>query len=240
MESTSLALVTGAGHRLGKHLALSLAQLGYAVLVHYKTSRKLAEQTAAEIKARGGEAFLVQADLTNEAEVEQLFVTIDGLPGKLKVLVNSAAVMLHKDLDLTTTEDWDAVFNLNLRAPFLLSQRAARRMTPDGVIINISDSGARKLWIGYPAYVTSKAALETLTRLMAKAFAPGIRVNAIAPGLVQPMEGMPSEEWARLVERLPMKRSTSPDEIASALAFLLENRSITGQVISVDGGYSLV
>jgi pteridine reductase len=240
MESKPLALVTRAGHRLGKHLAISLARHGYAVLVHYNSSREQAEQTAAEIKAVGAEASLAQADLTNEVELNRLFMTIDNLPWKLKVLVNSAAVMLHKDLNLTTAEDWDAVFALNLKAPFLLSQAAASRMTPEGVIVNISDSGARKLWTGYPAYVASKSALETLTRLMAKAYAPGIRVNAIAPGLVQPMESMAPDEWTKLVERLPMKRSTAPDEIANALAFLLENHSITGQVITVDGGYSLV
>jgi pteridine reductase len=121
-----------------------------------------------------------------------------------------------------------------------LAQKAAERMLAGGLIINITDVGAHKLWSGYPAYVVSKSALETLTRIQAKAYAPKIRVNAIAPGLVLPSENISKEEWKILVDRLPLKRPASQEELTSALEFLLKNEAITGQVIVVDGGYSLI
>jgi NAD(P)-dependent dehydrogenase (short-subunit alcohol dehydrogenase family) len=240
MDEHPLALVTGASHRLGKAFALTLARRGYAVLVHYLTSREKAEQTAAEIKAIGVPVHLAQADLTDPAGIDSLFSVIDSLPQKLSVLVNSAAVMQKKDLRALTIDDWNATLDLNLRAPFRLGQAAAKRMTTGGLIVNVSDIGANKLWTGYPAYVVSKSALDTLTRLMAKTYAPTIRVNAIAPGLVLPSENVLPEEWEKLVQRLPLQRSASVDEVAAALEFLFQNESVTGQTIVVDGGYSLL
>lgn len=113
-------------------------------------------------------------------------------------------------------------------------------MLAGGLIVNVTDTGARKLWTAYPAYVVSKSALETLTRLQAKTYAPRLRVNAIAPGLVLPSAQVTPEEWERLVERLPLQRPAAADEIASALEFLLDTPSVTGQTITVDSGYSLV
>jgi pteridine reductase len=113
-------------------------------------------------------------------------------------------------------------------------------MAEGGLIINISDVGAHKLWTGYPAYVVSKSALETLTRLLAKVYAPDIRVNAIAPGLVLPLDNTSADEWERLARRMPLKRPTSPDEIAAALTFLIDTPTVTGQTVVVDGGYSLI
>jgi NAD(P)-dependent dehydrogenase (short-subunit alcohol dehydrogenase family) len=107
-------------------------------------------------------------------------------------------------------------------------------------VVNISDSGAQKTWTGFPAYIVSKAALETLTRLLARALAPAVRVNAVAPGLILPSEDTPPEQWQRLVERLPLKAAGSPDDVARAVAFLVESPYITGQVLAVDGGYRLV
>ncbi len=158
----------------------------------------------------------------------------------LRVLVNSAAVMPRTDLATATSSDWDAAFSLNLRAPFLLTQKAAERMADGGLIVNVTDVGAHKLWTGYPAYVVSKSALETLTRLQAKTYAPRLRVNAIAPGLVLPSENVTSAEWENLVGRLPLRRPASTGEIAAALEFLLKNEAVTGQTIVVDGGYSLL
>jgi pteridine reductase len=240
MDEHPLALVTGAAHRIGKALALTLARRGYAVLVHYHASREKAEQTAAEITAIGIPVHLAQADLTDPAGIDSLFSVIDSFPYKLTVLVNSAAVMQKKGLRTLTVDDWDATFDLNLRAPFLLGQAAAKRMTAGGLIVNVSDIGANKLWTGYPAYVISKYAIEILTRLMAKIYAPAIRVNAIAPGLVLPSENVTPEEWEKLVQRLPLQRTASVEEVASALDFLLKNESVTGQTIVVDGGYSLL
>jgi NAD(P)-dependent dehydrogenase (short-subunit alcohol dehydrogenase family) len=129
---------------------------------------------------------------------------------------------------------------LNLRAPFLLAQKAAERMIQGGLIVNVTDAGVGKAWTGFPAYQVSKAGLEVLTRLLAKTYAPTIRVNAIAPGLVLPSANISAEEWTKLVNRLPLKHSASLEEISAALGFLLKNESVTGQTIIVDGGYSLL
>ncbi len=240
MDEHPLAIVTGAAHRLGKAFALTLARRGYAILVHYHTSREKAEQTAAEIKALGVPVHLTQANLADPAGIDSLFATVDSLPYKLTGLVNSAAMMQKKDLRTLTVDDWDFTLNLNLRAPFLLGQASAKRMASGGLIVNVSDIGADKLWTGYPAYVVSKSALDTLTRLMAKTYAPAIRVNAIAPGLVLPSGNVTAEEWDRLVQRLPLQRPASVEDVAAALEFLLQSESVTGQTIVVDGGYSLL
>jgi pteridine reductase len=240
MDRQPLAIVTGAAHRLGRTFALTLARRGYAILLHYYHATDEASATADEIRALGVPAYLAQADLTDNPNLLSFISTLDSLPHHLKVLVNSASVMQRNDIRYISAADWDATFTLNLRAPILLAQQAARRMMEGGLIVNITDVGAHKLWTGYPAYVVSKSALETLTRLLAKAYAPGIRVNAIAPGLVLPSEGVTPEEWEKLLERLPLKRPASLDEVASALTFLLDNPSITGQTVVVDGGYSLI
>jgi pteridine reductase len=240
MDRQPLAIVTGAAHRLGKTFAFTLARRGYAILLHHNHAADDAAATADEIRALGVPAYLAQADLTNNSNLLSFISTLDSLPHPLKVLVNSASVMQRNDIRKISAADWDDTFALNLRAPFLLAQQAARRMMEGGLIVNITDVGAHKLWTGYPAYAVSKSALETLTRLLAKAYAPGIRVNAIAPGLVLPSEGVTPEEWEKLLERLPLKHPASLDDVASALTFLLDNPSITGQTVVVDGGYSLI
>lgn len=240
MTSTSLALVTGSAHRLGKAFALSLARMGYAIALHYRGSATEAEKTADEIRALGVDCLPIRADLTVPEKVDFLFSLVDEFHAPLKVVVNSAAVMLAgnpRDLEL---HDWDASIDLNLRAPFLVTQHAAKRMTDGGLIVNITDIGAQKAWSLYPSYTVSKAGLESLTRLLARALAPTIRVNAIAPGLVLPSGVVSEDVWNRLVERLPLKRAARLDEITSALEFLIKNEYITGQTIVVDGGYSLI
>jgi pteridine reductase len=137
-------------------------------------------------------------------------------------------------------ENWDTALDLNLRAPFLLAQECAKKMTDGGLIVNITDVGAQKSWSRYPSYTVSKAALESLTRILARALAPKIRVNAIAPGFVLQSDIVTDEEWQRLISRIPLQRPARAEEIASALEFLLKNEYITGQTIVVDGGYSLV
>ena len=240
MADYPLALVTGAAHRLGRAFAITLARQGYAILLHYHKSLSDAAVTENEIRSTGVPVYPVQADLTNDTALHSLLSSLDSLPHKLRVLVNSAAIMPRKDLRSTSSADWDAALDLNLRAPFLLAQKAAERMDAGGLIVNVTDIGAHKLWTGYPAYVVSKSALETLTRMMAKAYAPSIRVNAIAPGLVLPSGDMTPEEWEKLVQRLPLRHPASPEEVASALEFLVRNESVTGQTIVVDGGYSLL
>lgn len=240
MSDRPLALVTGAAHRLGRAFALALAGRGYAIVVHYLRSADQAERTEREIRALGVPAYRVRADLSNPEGIPELFSSLDRFDERLRVLVNSAAIMPAAAPRDLTLEDWDAALDLNLRAPFLCSQQAALRMKDGGLIVNVTDVGALKAWSRYPSYSVSKAGLESLTRLLARALAPSIRVNAIAPGLVLPSEAVSAEEWERLLGRLPLKRAGTPEEVAAALEFLLSNEYVTGQTIVVDGGYSLL
>lgn len=239
MDSLPLALITGAAHRLGKVFALTLARSGYAILLHYHRAINAAAETVEEIKALGVPVFPVQANLTEDDNLAPLLALIDSIPHPFKVLVNSASVMERSNLQTMSAMDWDATFALNLRTPFRMAQQAAIRMAEGGLIVNITDAGAHKLWTGYPAYVVSKAGLEMLTRLLAKTYAPKIRVNAIAPGLVLPSDAISAGEWEKLIDQLPLKHPVSLGDIAAALTFLLDNPSITGQTVVVDGGYSL-
>ena len=231
-----LALVTGAAHRLGKSFALTLARLGYDILLHYHSSSDEAIQTKLEIESLSRNVTLVQADLTNPFEINSLLSTFHSLD----VLVNSAAFMQNAKIDSLSLENWDSTLDLNLRAPFLLAQECSKKMTDGGLIVNISDVGAQKAWSRYPSYTVSKAALESLTKILARALAPKIRVNAIAPGFVLQSDIVPAEEWERLIGRIPLKRPARTEEITSALEFLLQNQYVTGQTIVVDGGYSLI
>ena len=231
-----LALVTGAAHRLGKTFAVTLARLGYDILLHYHSAQEEARQTQTEIEALGRRVTLAQADLTNPEQIQSLVSNLSSL----NVLVNSAAFMPSGNVDALSIENWDLSIDLNLRAPFLLAQSISKKMPDGSLVVNITDMGAQKAWSRYPSYTVSKAALESLTRILARALAPKIRVNAIAPGFVLASDIVPAEEWERLIKRVPLQRPARAEEIASALEFLLKNEYITGQVIVVDGGYSLV
>lgn len=215
---------------------MTLARQGFDIFLHYNQSRDEALQTKAELEAAGSRVTLVQADLTDPEQISLLTAQIDSL----RVLVNSAAFMPAGNVDQLSIENWDTSLDLNLRAPFLLARQASQKMEPGGLIVNITDVGAHKAWSRYPSYTVSKAALESLTRILARGLAPKIRVNAIAPGLVLQSEIVPADEWERLIKRVPLKRAARPEEIASALEFLLTNEYITGQTIVVDGGYSLI
>ncbi len=240
-EDRPFVLVTGAARRLGRAIALGLAREGYAIGLHYHHSEDDARWTAKEIRAVGAPVSLFKADLAEPAQIEAMFGEVERRHGKLDVLINSAAIMTQGNLRQLDVDHWDATMALNLRAPWLCSQGAARLMqSSGGVIINISDSGARKTWTGYPAYIISKAGLEVLTRLLARTLAPAIRVNAVAPGLILPPEAMPTEEWQRLVKRLPAQKAGSPDDIVLAILFLIRNKYLTGQILAVDGGYQLI
>lgn len=234
--SHPLALVTGAAHRLGKTFALTLAQHGFDIVLHYHSAEEEALQTKAEIESAGRRVFLAQADLADPAQIPSLTSSLQSLD----VLVNSAAFMPSGNVDSLSLENWDASLDLNLRAPFLLAREASKIMPEGGLIVNITDVGAQKAWSRYPSYTVSKAALESLTRILARTLAPRIRVNAIAPGFVLQSDIVPAEEWERLIKRIPLKRPARAEEIASALEFLLKNGYITGQTIVVDGGYSLI
>jgi NAD(P)-dependent dehydrogenase (short-subunit alcohol dehydrogenase family) len=237
-----LALVTGGVHRLGKAFALTLARMGYDLLLQYHSAEGQAQQTKSEIEVFGAKIHLIKADLTQPDQIHSLFSALDSdlRLSPFNLLVNSAAIMPAGNPRELELEDWDLALDLNLRAPFLLAQQVAKRMSAGGLIVNITDIGARKAWSRYPSYSVSKAGLESLTRLLARALAPSIRVNAIAPGLVLPSDIVTQEQWDKLVAKLPLKRPATLEEITSALEFLINNEYITGQTIVVDGGYSLI
>ena len=240
MDSRALGLVTGAARRLGRAFAITLAHEGYAVGLHYRSSAEEARQTADELSDLGSPVFLLRADLTDSASLTQLFDQLDGIPYPLKVLVNSAGRFGPGDPRELTSQEWDAILDLNVRAAFFCSQKAAERMSTGGLIVNIGDIAARKAWGRFAAYAASKAALESLTRSLARAYGPSIRVNAIAPGLILRSSEPSVQDWARLIARVPMRRAGTLDEVVDALRFLLHNEYVTGQTIAVDGGYELV
>jgi pteridine reductase len=239
MKEYPLALITGGTHRLGRIFALTMARRGFAILLHYYHSSTFASSTADEIRAMGIPVYPIQADLTDSIQLQGIFSWIDTHDFRLEVLINSASEMIREDLKTISPEKWDSTIDLNLRAPLFLAQHSAQRMNRNGNIINITDAGAGRSWTNYPAYTISKSGLELLTRIQAKVFAPGIRVNAIAPGLVLPSASVSTEEWDKLVNRLPLKRQVSLKDVTGALEFILDNDSITGQTIIVDGGYSI-
>jgi NAD(P)-dependent dehydrogenase (short-subunit alcohol dehydrogenase family) len=220
-----------------------LARRGYAILLHYHSSADRAERTAGEIEGLGVPAYSIRADLATDGGLSELFTALDARLAepdqRLMVVVNSAAVMRRSAVRDLSPAEWDETFSLNLRAAFFVAQGAAQRMPQGGLIVHVSDAGAGRPWIRFPAYTVSKAALETLTRLLAKAYAPHLRVNAIAPGLVLPSERVSREEWDALVDRLPLGRAASEQEIVRALDFLLDDEYVTGQILVLDGGYTL-
>jgi pteridine reductase len=239
-EIADWALVTGAARRLGREIVLALAENGYNMGLHYHSSRKEAEETAKRIEEVGRKVILYQADLQDPQQIQAMFRQIEDSGIVLKILINSAAIMPRQPIGEITVESWDEVMNTNLRAPMLCSQAAAKLMHDGGVIINITDCGAGKAWVNYGAYTISKAGLEVLTRVCAKAFAPKIRVNAVAPGLILPSPYTSPEEWDKLIQRVPAKRSGNVSDIVQTVLFLIQNGYITGETINVDGGYRLL
>jgi pteridine reductase len=236
------ALVTGAGKRVGRAIALALARRGASLIVHYHTSATDAEQTAQEIRALGVEAITVQADLADPVQIAGMFEKSRQQFGQLDVLVNSASSFQAKGVLDITAEDWDALMAVNLRAPFLASQHAARWMLAGGggVIVNLADVAGQMPWPRFPHHSVSKAGVIMLTRVLAKALAPSIRVNAVAPGPVLKPDGMDDARWAKLGAALPLGHSGSPDDVARAVIALIENDFVTGAIWNVDGGDSLV
>ncbi len=237
-----VALVTGSAHRLGRHLALALAERGAHLVIHYHQSAAEAQQTAAEAAARGIQVATLQADLRSMEAIRGLFRQVDERFGGLDILVNSAAVM-HAEAFLDIDEEaWARTMDLNLRATFFCTQEAARRMRArgGGAVVNITDVAGLRPWVRYPLLSISKAGVEMLTRVAARALAPKVRVNAVAPGPILPAEGTPEAQWQRLLSALPAGRQGTPYEVAQAMLFLLENDYITGETLVVDGGRTLV
>jgi pteridine reductase len=232
-----VALVTGAGTRVGRVIALALGKAGMRVGVHYAGSEKGARDTAEEIMGMGSNARTLPGDLTDPATAPRLVEHTAKVFGSLDVLVNSAAVMLRTPVGEVLVEDWDAMFALNLRAPFFLSQAAARVMGDSGgAIVNIADLAAFETWRGYIPHSITKAGIVQMTRALAHALAPKIRVNAIAPGPVLLPEGWTQEQADKLIATTPLGQLGSPDDVAQAVLYLLSADYVTGETIIVDGG----
>lgn len=236
-----IALVTGSGHRVGRSIALGMAERGCNIVLHYNSSVDKAEDSLHEIKARGVEAVAIQADLREQFELENMFVDIDTHFDRLDILVNSAAVMERMDLLEVDTTAWYRTMALNLRAPFFCIQEAARRMLPgEGAVINISDIAGLRPWASYPVHSISKAGIEMLTQVAAAALAPDIRVNGVAPGPVMKPEFLDDDRWKEIGAAVPLQRPGNADDVSRAVIFLCENDYITGETLVVDGGNKLL
>jgi len=235
------ALVTGGARRIGRALVLALAEAGFAVAVHHHRSHAEAATLVAEIARTGGKAIALAADLADEAAVQRLLPEAAAALGPIGVLVNNASIFANDTMSTATRESWDAHLAINLRAPFVLSQEFAARLPPDagGAIINLLDERVWNLTPYFVSYTVSKAALWTLTRTMALALAPRIRVNGIGPGPTLPSPRQSPEQFREQCRRLPLRRGTSPSEIAAALRFILAAPAMTGQMIALDGGEHL-
>jgi pteridine reductase len=231
-----VALVTGAAHRVGRALAVGLAGQGYDIALHYHSAASKVDEAVRQIAGAGGTATLFQADLTVGDAPARLVREVAESVGRLDVLINSAAVMLRMPMGGISADDWDAVLNLNLRAPFLISQEAARHLPDGGSIINIADLAAFETWPAYVPHGVSKAGLVYLTGALARVLAPRLRVNAIAPGTVLLPENFDPPTAAHLTSTTPLQRDGNPEDVVQAMLYLLRAKYVTGETIIVDGG----
>jgi pteridine reductase len=233
-----VALVTGAGRRLGQAFARTLSRRGMSIAIHHHTSVAGAEELRREILAAGGHAACFPADLSDPAAATELPRRVAAQFGRLDVLVNSAAVMHRVSFEKTTPELWDAIIALNLRAVFFCTQGAAAALrAARGKVVNIADLSGLEPWPGFPAHSVSKAGVVMLTKVLARVLAPEVTVNAIAPGAVLVPEDYDDEERDRLARTTPLRRLGTPDDATAALLYLLEGGDfVTGEVLAVDGG----
>jgi len=234
-------LVTGAAHRIGRAAALRLARDGWAVAVHYNRSAEAALSLADEIIALGSQAVALQADLASEDDVLTLVPRAIEALGPLGCLINNASLFEHDSALTATRASWDAHMETNLRAPFVLTQSFAAQLPEDseGLVINLIDQRVWNLTPHFTTYTLSKAGLWALTQTLALALAPRIRVNAIAPGPTLPSPRQTPEQFEQQCASMPLKRGTSPEEIAEAVRFVIASGSMTGQLIALDGGQHL-
>jgi NAD(P)-dependent dehydrogenase (short-subunit alcohol dehydrogenase family) len=235
------ALVTGGARRIGRALALALATDGYAVAIHHHQSGKEAAELARKIEAAGGRAVALAADLANEDAIAQLLPQAMVALGPIGVLVNNASLFGNDTLATTTRESWDAHLAVNLRAPVVLTQQFAAQLPAGagGVVVNMLDERVWNLTPYFLSYTLTKSALWVLTRAAALALAPRIRVNGIGPGPALPSPRQSAQQFLERCRAMPLRRGTSPEEIAAALRFILAAPAMTGQMIALDGGEHL-
>jgi pteridine reductase len=238
-----VALVTGAGRRVGRAIALKFAERGAAVAVHYRTSRAEADAVVAEIADKGGRAQAFCANLEQVAEIEQMIANILDAFGRIDILVNSASIFGPTPLGEITERDWDANLDINLKAPFFLSKfaGAAMRRQGAGKIVNLGDWAGIRPYKDYLPYSVSKSGMIGLTKALAKELAPEVQVNCIALGMVMPPEEYSAAEIQRMVERTPTKKMGSAEDVARAVMFFCEATDFaTGAILTLEGGRLLV
>jgi NAD(P)-dependent dehydrogenase (short-subunit alcohol dehydrogenase family) len=232
-------LVTGAAVRVGRAIARAAAGRGADVVVHYHHSRAEAEELTGELRGQGVRAEAFAANLERGEEIRRLVAEALAKMGRIDVLVNNAAIFPRAPLLETSEELWDRTLDTNLRAPFLCAQAVAPHMLErgSGKILNLADVAAFRPWPNYLAYCVSKAGVVTLTQLLARALAPSVQVNAIAPGAILFPEGWDAEKRERLLAQIPLRRAGDPEDIARTALYLIEGSDyVTGVVIPVDGG----
>ena len=238
--SRPVALITGGGIRVGKAIALGLAESGYDLVVSYNRSSTGADAVALATRQRGRRVLTIQADLSREPGALALASATRDEYGRLDLLVNSASNFVAGDLLQVSIDEWDTVMAVNLRAPFLLVRETADLLRASrGSVVNIVDLSALRPWTSHPHHSVSKAALLHLTRVMALRLAPEARANAIAPGDVLPPEQLSGEQVAAVRESVPLNRVGTPDDVVAAVRFLARADYVTGEVIAVDGGLGL-
>ena len=249
---TSRALVTGAATRLGRAMALHLAQRGHAVAVHYNSSKAQADEVVSLIREGGGTAVALEADLLDEAATQALVpAAAEALGGDLDVLINNASIFEHDTVFTATRESWDRHIESNLRAPVVLTQRFAER-APDplieapleeprarALVVNMIDQRVRKLTPEFMSYTIAKMGLWAFTRTAAQALAPKVRVNAIGPGPTMQGARQSDEHFTNQRRATVLKRGASPEDIVHALDYFLDAPAVTGQLLCVDGGQHL-
>ena len=236
------ALVTGGAHRLGRAFAIGLARAGADVLVDYHSSADAAAETVAEIRKLGRRAAAIRADVSRGDDVKRLVGACADEFGRLDVLVNSASLFEASPLEQVSDDDWDRSLGVNLKGPFMLSRDAAPLLRQDGggLIVNVADLSAFQPWPSYVAHAVSKAGLVHLTRVLARALAPDIRANCIAPGTVLPPPEYTESESDPAGARRVVGRKGGPEDVVRALLYFVDADFVTGEVAVVDGGRMLL
>jgi NAD(P)-dependent dehydrogenase (short-subunit alcohol dehydrogenase family) len=235
-----VALVTGAAKRIGRSVALRLASEGADVVVNYRTSKSEAAEVVAQITAKGRRAVAVQADVAKRLDVLAMIAAVEKEFGRLDILVNNVGMFFPAKFEELTEEQWDRILNTNLKSQFLCCQAATPmlRRSGQGRIVNFASLGGLLAWPAYTHYCVSKAGVIMLTRCLARALAPEITVNAIAPGTIS-FAGDAPELAEDFIRRAPLQRTGTAKDIDDAVVFLAQSAFVTGQVIVIDGGRSL-
>lgn len=240
-SSPGTVLVTGGAHRIGRAIALDLAAAGWKVAIHYRDSNEAATKLASSINSSGGGAIALEADLADENQTTELIPSVHSRLSPVTCLINNASAFEYDSIKSATHKTWSHHMDINLRAPMLLAQAFAAQLpdSRDGNIINLIDQRVWNLTPHFLSYTLSKSGLWTLTQTLALALAPRIRVNGIGPGPTLQSRRQSSEDFTRQTSSVPLGRGAAPEEICSAVRFILTSPSLTGQMIALDGGQHL-